>query len=139
MVSLNNTKPKQIPFAQVAIQLGRSSDETNTGEIAFGGVVSRLYEGELTLINNVNPNGFWEVPVDTITQGEEQVLGRSAILDTRTALILAPGDDIIALFSNAPSAYFDPFNGLLLNCNTTYNLSLTIGGTAFPIHPSDLM
>lgn len=127
-------------YAQVGISLGRSADEENTGTISFGGVDPNLFEGDLTLMNNLAPNGFWEGALASVSVNEMAVTeARSAIFDTRTALILAPAEDLVYLFSTAEGAYFDAENGLLLSCDAEYRMSFTFGETSFELDSRDLM
>lgn len=127
-------------YAQVGIALGRSADEENNGEISFGGVNPDLIEGDLYLMKNISPNGFWEGPVSGISVNELATTeDRSAIFDTRTALILAPVEDLVYLFSTAEGAYFDAENGMLLSCDADYRMSFTFGNTSFELDSRDLM
>ena len=120
--------------------MGRSADEENNGEISFGGVNPDLIEGDLYLMKNVSPNGFWEGPLSAISVNELATTDyRSAIFDTRTALILAPVEDLVYLFSTAEGAYFDAENGMLLSCDADYRMSFTFGNTSFELDSRDLM
>ncbi|BGP20673.1 hypothetical protein JCM10213v2_008836 [Rhodosporidiobolus nylandii] len=130
--------------AQMGYKLGRVADGEgkNDGEVTFGGVDGSKYTGEITQVENVNTQGFWEAPLTLVTVDNTTLFtaaaGRTAILDTGTTLMIAPRADAEAIHAAIPGARPDGQGGFTLPCTTTAVLSLSFGGVAFPIQPRDL-
>lgn len=81
-----------ISKAQMGFHLGRVADGDNNGQATFGGVDQTKFQGQLTLINNVNKQGFWEGSMDDVTiDGKSaNIKGRTAILDTGASTTSIP-------------------------------------------------
>lgn len=105
----------------------------------MGGVDETRYEGSLTLIENVNPRGFWEGEMSTVSvNGHALLRTRTAIFDTGTTLIICPADDAEAIHAAIPGAKSDGGGGFTLPCDSQVRLSLKFGGKEFEVNTSDL-
>ena len=69
------------------------SSEEDGGECMFGGVDESTYSGELNYIP-VRRKGYWEIELEKITFGEEELEleNTGAAMDTGTSLIVMPTD-----------------------------------------------
>lgn len=121
--------------------LGRVADGFNDGQVTFGGVDSTRFTGNLTEIQNVSTEGFWEAPIDAISFGGKDLglQGRTAILDTGTTLIVAPPEDADKLHAAIPGSKSDGQGGYTIPCTTSKSVALTLGGKQFSIDPRDLI
>lgn len=115
-------------------------EDGNDGEVTFGGVDAQKYVGNLTELDNVSKQGFWEGAMDSVKfNGQDLGLsGRTAILDTGTTLIVAPKADADAVHAAIAGSRSDGQGGYYIPCTTRQRLSLTFGGTEFTIDPRDL-
>ena len=131
-----------IQEAITSFKLSRLADHNNDGEVTFGGLdTSKFDQNTLVTINNVNANGFWEAPLDSVSlSGTNLGLnGRTAILDTGTTLLVVPQADAQTIHQAIPGAA-DVGNGTFtLPCTTTASLALTFGGGSFAIDPRDIV
>ena len=126
--------------AITSYKLGRVSDGNNDGEITFGGLdQSKFDSSTLVTFPNVNPYGFWEGNVSVSVGGKDLGLqGRTAILDTGTALLYVPTADAVAIHAQIPGS--KNYDGVfIIPCTTTSVVSFTFGGRAFDINPVDLL
>ena len=131
-----------ISAAITSYKISRVSDGRNDGEITFGGLDQTKFDPKtLVTIPNVNPNGFWEGDLTTVTVGGEDIglQGRTAILDTGTTLIIAPAPDVEAIHAKIPGSQSDGQGGFIIPCTNTAAVSLTFGGQAFDINPTDIL
>jgi len=129
-----------VKVAQTGYALGRVADETNIGQITFGGVDKSKFTGSLTLIDNVSQTGFWEGDMDAVSVDGKSVnlTGRSAILDTGTTLLIVPEADAAAIHAAIPGAQSNGQGSFALPCTTNATVGLTFGGKTFTIDPRDL-
>ncbi|KAJ1307675.1 hypothetical protein OPQ81_001767 [Rhizoctonia solani] len=130
-----------IQSAITSYKIPRLADGKNDGEITFGGIdESKIDTTSTTTMDNVNKNGFWEVPFTASVGGKDLGLsGRTAILDTGTSLIIAPPADAQALHAQIPGAKSDGQGGFTIPCTTDAQVALTMGGKSFSIDPRDLL
>ena len=130
-----------ISEAITSYKLGRVSDGNNDGEITFGGLdQSKFDPNTLATFPNVNQNGFWEGAVSASVNGNDLGLqGRTAILDTGTTLMVLPTADAEAVHAQIPGSQSDGQGGFTIPCTSNAVVSLTFGGQAFDINPSDLL
>jgi hypothetical protein len=130
-----------ISEAITSYKISRVSDGLNDGEITFGGLdPSKFDQSTLVTIDNVNPQGFWEGAFTVSAGGMDLGLnGRTAILDTGTTLIIAPTADAEAVHAMIPGSKSDGQGGFTIPCTTTTVVSMTFGGQAFDINPTDLL
>jgi hypothetical protein len=127
--------------AITSFKISRLSDQLNDGEITFGGLdPSKFDQNTLVTFPNVNTEGFWEGAMDAITvDGVNTGLkGRTAILDTGTTLIQAPGNDAATVHALIPGAANAGGGQFTVPCTTNVSLAFSFGGRAFTIEPQDL-
>ena len=134
-------KQGSITEAITSYKLSRVSSGVNDGEITFGGLdQSKFDPNTLVSFANVNKQGFWEGDLTASVNGQDLGLqGRTAILDTGTTLIIAPAADAAAVHAKIPGAKSDGQGGFTIPCTNTAVVSLTFGGQAFDINPTDLL
>jgi hypothetical protein len=122
------------------LDIWRNADGgSNNGEINFGSPDSSRYDGGLNYIGAISDsNGFWEIPAsDAGVDGKSAGLtGRSAIIDSGTSFILMPQGDAAKLHALIPGS---SENGetFTVPCDTTKNVQLSFGGTAYDISTKD--
>jgi hypothetical protein len=130
-----------IQHAITSYKLSRRADQKNDGEITFGGLdTSKFDQNTLITIPNINPLGFWEAQMDKVSlNGQDlNVVGRSAILDTGTTLLIVPSSDALVIHQAIPGAKSDGNGGFTVPCTTNASPAATIGGKRFAIDPRDL-
>jgi len=74
-----------------SFRLGNSDEDG--GEAVFGGIDETAYTGKLSYVP-VRRKGYWEVELESISFGEEQLEleNTGAAIDTGTSLIVMPSD-----------------------------------------------
>lgn len=134
---------KLVPAPVMGYHLARASDNSNDGEVTFGGVDATKYTGDLVEIPNVSNKGFWEIPIEGVSFDGKSIAGlaskRTAILDTGTTLIVAPTKDADLIHAQIPGAKSDGSGGYTLPCTTTKQLSFTFGGQEWPLNSEDMI
>jgi len=124
----------------VSYKLARSADQ-NDGEITFGGLdSSKFVSNTLVTLPNVNPLGFWEASLDSVSvNGMDLGLNkRTTILDTGTTVMILPEADALAIHKNIPGAQSIGQGGFTVPCNTNAVVALTYAGQSFTIDSRDL-
>ncbi|KZT73103.1 aspartic peptidase A1 [Daedalea quercina L-15889] len=128
--------------AIASFKISRLADQTNDGEVTFGGLdTSKFDQNSLVTVDNVSQEGFWEAAMDAVT-ADGQDLGlqnRSAILDIGTTLIVAPQTDADAVHAAIPGAQSDGQGGYTIPCTSNTSVALGFGGSSFAINPLDLL
>ncbi|KAE9410560.1 endopeptidase [Gymnopus androsaceus JB14] len=115
-------------------------DESDGGEVLFGGVDDSAYTGDLTYVP-LRRKAYWEVELEKIAFGDEEVEldNTGAAIDTGTSLIALPSD--LAEMINAQIGATKSWNGqYTVPCETVPNLpelTFYFGGEPFPIKGSD--
>lgn len=101
-------------------------------ELRIGGINSALYSGSLTY-TPVTQQGFWQISGDAISaNGNTALSSFSAVIDTGTTLIIGDLDTVGQFYSTLNAT--DLGNGFYtLGCDSMPSVSITIGGTAFPL------
>lgn len=132
-----------VKSAVMGYALGRVADDTNIGQVTFGGVDSTKFTGSLTTVKNTSPDGFWETAVSAITVNGKTVLStKSAIMDTGTTLIVAPPKDATAIHQAIPGSKSttddDGNSSFVIPCTTNATVAFKIGGKSFSIAAQDL-
>ncbi|KAG2139040.1 aspartic peptidase domain-containing protein [Suillus clintonianus] len=102
-------------------------------ELHLGGVNSALYKGSFTYAP-VTKQAFWQIDGDGIwINGNQIVKTFSAIVDTGTTLIVG-NSSVVSQFYAAITNATEVQPGIYtLPCNAIPNMSITIGGKAFPL------
>ncbi|CAO1635045.1 unnamed protein product [Parajaminaea phylloscopi] len=134
----------QVPQPVMGYHLGRASDGNNGGEVTFGGVDPFKFQGELTEMDNVSQQGFWEATIGSISFNGKDIslpgsFKRSAILDTGTTLIVAPQSDADALHSAIPGAKSDGQGGYTIPCTTAGQVAFSFGGKTWAMDARDMV
>lgn len=154
-------KAGKIPRPQVGLALGRSASGSNTGQLAFGGVVPSMFSGDMVILESVSQEGYWEVPLEvTSSSGASDPLqSRTGIIDTRSAVMWASQADVIALFSGVEGAcvcllfvfeeckladssmvsVLSDSSGLVLPCSSQLSLTLKMGTYSTELEARDLI
>ncbi|KAF2471599.1 acid protease [Lindgomyces ingoldianus] len=130
---------KLIKAKLFGIHLSRAKDGTNDGELNFGEVNTKRYDGDLNYVKTVNnDNGFWEIPVDDAgVDGKTLSLkGRSAILDSGTSFILMPANDAAAVHKLIPG-YSQSGETFTVPCKSTQVVQLLFGGKSYNVSTAD--
>jgi hypothetical protein len=125
----------------ISFKIPRLADQKNDGEATLGALdFSKFDQNTLVTINNVNPQGFWEAPVDGVAMNgvDLGLNNRTAILDTGTTLLIVPPADAQAIHKAIPGAKDNGQLGFTVPCTTNAALSFTFGQQAFPIDSRDL-
>lgn len=117
------------------------------GTLTLGGTNSSFYTGEIEYINM--PSGatpsYWLQQISTITvQGKALQIPTNqglAAIDTGTTLIGAPSALVSKIYSAVPGS--KPLTGqyegmYAFPCTTTVSVSISFGGTDWPISPDDM-
>lgn len=130
-----------IKEAITSYKISRVTDGVNDGEITFGGLDESKFDPKtLVTVKNVNKLGFWEAPFTASVDGTDLGLGaRTAILDTGTTLVLVPESDAATLHGQIPGSIDNGDGSFTIPCKNQAVVSLTFGGQAFDINPSDLL
>ena len=76
------------------------------------------FSGQLNLFDNISTSGLWEVAI-SISFAVNSVKDRTAVFDSRSALILAPEADILLLTEGIEQAYYDGATGLVVPCKVS--------------------
>lgn len=93
----------KIPRPQLGLALGKSADGSNAGQLAFGGIAPSKFQGDMAVMESVSNEGYWEVPI-SINSGSASIESRTGIVDTRSAVIWAPQEDVIKIFTSVDGA-----------------------------------
>ncbi|KAK4687075.1 saccharopepsin, partial [Tremellales sp. Uapishka_1] len=116
------------------------SSEEDGGEAIFGGIDDDAYTGKITYVP-VRRKGYWEVELESITFGEEELEleNTGAAIDTGTSLIVMPTD--VAEMLNKEIGATKSWNGqYTVDCNTIAglpSLSFTFGGKPYSLKGED--
>ena len=119
-----------------SIYLQRDGNETNGGEIAFGGIDNTKYIGNVTYAP-VSLEGYWQFTLDGFTFDDEELCedGCEAIADTGITLIVGPSDYVEMLHSRIGAE--KQFNGqYTVDCKKVPSLppiNFVIGGKKFQL------
>ncbi len=85
--------------------------------------------------------GYWQVLMNAVSaNGVVAASNLQAVIDTGTTLIIGDTNSVRALYARIPGSK-DASNTIgagfyTFPCNSIPNISMTFGGTAFPISPS---
>ncbi|KAF9453436.1 acid protease [Macrolepiota fuliginosa MF-IS2] len=124
----------------VSFKIPRLADHKNDGEMALGGMNPAKYDSKsVVTVKNLNRIGFWETPINEVKiDGKPSGwTNRTGVLDTGTALLMAPREDVDAIHSRIPGAK-QASGSWTVPCATKTSLALTIGNIDFSIDPRDL-
>jgi Eukaryotic aspartyl protease len=131
-----------IQQAITSFKISRLADQKNDGEVTFGGLdTTKFDQSTLVTFNNINPQGFWEGPIDAVSVNNADLglSGRTAILDTGTTLMVVPQADANAIHQGIPGATDNGDGSFNLPCTTNASVAVSFGGQPFPIDPRDIV
>ncbi|XP_056137507.1 gastricsin-like [Lampris incognitus] len=118
-----------------------SSDEQQGSELAFGGVDSTKFEGQIHW-TPVTSETYWQIGVEKFQiQGQDTGLcsrGCQAVVDTGTSMLTAPSQ-ILGRILQAIGAERNQYGMYMVDCNQVYNmptLNFVISGVSLPLAPS---
>ncbi|KAH8085459.1 acid protease [Cristinia sonorae] len=106
-------------------------------EILFGGIDSGAFRFGTLTYTPVTSKGFWQINIDSIQAGSnQQTVGRTAaIIDTGSSLIIGDRVGVDKLYATIPGSQAIGKGMYTVPCADIPTVTLTIGGTAFPINP----
>ncbi|KAA1473167.1 acid protease [Dentipellis sp. KUC8613] len=130
-----------IPKRVTGWKLSRGIDGINDGELVLGGVNPTKFVAQSKVTVNNLDTFHWRAPVDAAIIGNARVIDspRVAILDTGALYISMSSQDAAALHAFIPNAILTSTGHYVIPCNSQAVLSLSIGGTLWPIDPRDLV
>ncbi|KAK7454473.1 hypothetical protein VKT23_011229 [Stygiomarasmius scandens] len=135
----------EIDEATVSYKIPRLADQQNSGtegEMTIGGLNPTRYNPQtLVTMKNVNPSGFWEVPMDRMNVNGYDMgwTNRTVVLDTGTTLLIVPEDDSDAIHRLIPGAKPDMASSAWkIPCKTDVSISMTFEGMEFSLDPRDI-
>lgn len=138
---------------EIAHALGNATLVTGGGELTLGGIDEDRIDGPITYAPRVGGNRnyttHWAVALDSFNIGGKpnSVVPPKipAIFDTGATIIVGPRDAVAEYYKSVEGATPNILANLVggmdiydIPCNTTQDLSFTIGGTEFPVDNSDL-
>ncbi|KAI9785747.1 MAG: hypothetical protein M1839_008764 [Geoglossum umbratile] len=123
-----------------AVNLQRNSDGSNDGVVTFGDWDKSKFDGDLSWIDNVSKDGLWEIPVSDVAVGSNagKFVGKTAIIDTGTSMILLPPNDAAKLHSLFPKMKQDG-ESFQIPCSSTQSILFTLGGVTYAVPPKDYL
>ncbi|KAM0793276.1 hypothetical protein ACM66B_000737 [Microbotryomycetes sp. NB124-2] len=119
-----------------------TNDEMPGGTMTIGGVDSSAYTGDINWIDLVQPEGYWQIPLEGITvEGNSTgITADAVVIDTATTLIGGPAAAVQAIYANIPEAEPYTLQGesgyYSMPCSSQVDVSLQFGGKSYSI-PSD--
>ncbi|KAJ7739294.1 aspartic peptidase A1 [Mycena olivaceomarginata] len=122
-----------IDSAITSYRLPRFLDQSNVGEVTFGGVDETKFDAS-TLVQMKNADGG-----NGVNGGDVRINSTVAILDTGTTLLIAPTSDAAAIHAQIPGAKLQDSGSYTIPCNTAASVALKFGGKSFVINPKDLL
>ncbi|KAH0838841.1 Asp-domain-containing protein [Lanmaoa asiatica] len=133
--------PTLVTQGQVTEQVFSFKLSPSGAELYIGGSNPALYTGSFTYAP-VTQEGYWQVNMDNVQGNGQTILSDvAAIIDTGTTLIVGTPSQVSTLYSAlggtaASSSYGQGY--YTFPCDSFPNISLTFGGTSFPIPASAL-
>ncbi|KAK4054929.1 hypothetical protein OIV83_000853 [Microbotryomycetes sp. JL201] len=119
-----------------------TNDEMPGGTMTIGGVDSSAYTGDINWISLVQPEGYWQIPLEGITvEGNSTgITADAVVIDTATTLIGGPAGAVQAIYANIPEAQPYTLQGesgyYSMPCSSQVDVSLRFGGQTYSI-PAD--
>ncbi|KAF9221253.1 Asp-domain-containing protein [Gyrodon lividus] len=111
---------------------------TSGSELHIGGTNPALYTGDFSYAD-VTQEGYWEVNMDSVDGNGQTVLSDvDCIIDTGTTLIVGMPSDVATLYQAIGGTDASDTVGegyYTFPCDSVPSVSLTFGGTSFPISP----
>ncbi|KAI3643020.1 hypothetical protein MP228_012575 [Amoeboaphelidium protococcarum] len=126
--------------AMFSFYLNRASDPSQkNGVMTLGGVDSQYYTGDITYLP-VSRQAYWEVQMDTLIMGDENMeMRRGAAIDTGTSLIACPSKDADRINEKLGGLRL-PTGQYLVNCAevpSMPDITFVFSGKNFTLSASD--
>ena len=121
------------------VNLQRAADNTNDGEINFGGIDTSKFQGDLTYISTTSDGNFWQIPTNGfVVDGKvTKIALRDAIIDTGTSYLFMPPSEAKQLLSEVPGSTTSDGESWNIPCDTNIDIALIFGLVAYSISPKD--
>ncbi|KAF9220552.1 Asp-domain-containing protein [Gyrodon lividus] len=107
-------------------------------ELYIGGTNPDMYIGDFSWAHVIQ-HGFWEVTMDNVLgNGQILLINIAAVIDTGSSLIHGDPSNVATLYEAIGGAYDNEPNDhgiYTYPCDAVPSVSLTFGGTSFPIPP----
>jgi len=133
----NLVNEKAVSSPVFSFLLGRAEDNSSSEFLI--GEVDPKFAKNIKYHKVVDRRGFWQIALDgaQVSRKSVDVLGRQAIIDTGTTLIIIPPDDADAIHNAIPGSTKQD-GTYLVPSDTSAVVSFTFGGTTYNINPKDL-
>jgi len=110
---------------------------TSGSELFIGGLDDSKYQGSV-VYTPVTTEGFWQVNMDSVRVGGEQVLpAYAAIIDTGTSLVIGPSDQVATFYQNIPGSKDASSTAgqghYTVPCDAIPDVGISFGGRTFQI------
>lgn len=109
------------------------------GELTIGDVDNSSFTGNVTY-TPVTQRGYWQVTLNSVNVNSTAVPSTrnvQSVIDTGTTFILASYQQVRMFYQSIPGSRSFGNGFYVFPCEATFNVSMTFGGTEFPI-ASDL-
>ncbi|GAA6002757.1 hypothetical protein JCM10207_007660 [Rhodosporidiobolus poonsookiae] len=139
----NGTLPEQVfGFAfETGTFTTASSVTAPGGTLTIGGVDTSAYSGEINWIDIVQPEGYWQIPLEGITVGGTStgITSDAVVIDTGTTLIGMPSDQVATIYDSVPNSQPIVLDGedgyYAFPCSQDVEVSFQFGGQTYAIDP----
>jgi cathepsin D len=137
---------------EMSFWLTRYLNDTNAqtdepgGILTLGGANTTLYSGNIEFLNmsSSSTQSYWLLEMSSVSvQGKNVQISTGAMsaIDTGTTLIGGPSADVQNIWAAVPGS--QPMEGDMQGyysfpCNTEVQISLSFGGSSWPISPADM-
>jgi len=108
-------------------------------ELTLGGVDTSKFTGKIVFNKVISNDGFWHIGLQgaAVNGKKLSLLGKDAVIDTGTTLLIIPAADAVAIHKNIPGAKLVN-NNFVVPCNTKAVVSLKFNGVDYKINPTDI-
>lgn len=123
-----------------SVDLDRTSDGPNTGQLTFGGMDSSKFTGDISYTSvNTDAGGDWAIPLGDVgfDGSNAGVTTRLAYIDTGTTYAFAPAEDVAALHKLIPGAQSIDGVTYTAPCDTEKPITVTFSGVDYEISVKD--
>ncbi|EIW85995.1 acid protease [Coniophora puteana RWD-64-598 SS2] len=114
-------------------------------ELTVGGADADAYSGDVTYVP-VTQKGFWQIKADSLSvssssgnASQSVAPAFTAVVDSGTELILGPADAVDTFYKAVDGAKDNGDGTYAVPCQASFNATITLGGTAFPLAAGTLV
>lgn len=131
------TKQAGVTRNVIGVRLHRGSDNTNDGELTFGGVNTAKFSGPVSY-TAARAGDSWEIPIEDVLVNDKpcNFVAKTAIVDTGTTYLLLPPADAKTIHALIPGAVSNG-ESFTVPCNSNANIQVRISGKLYSISPKD--